>query len=89
MRRNRVNAASKDGQPPIDGERRQYRFAADTLMSSRQVAELLGIHPDHVCRMRKTGSGPSYVKIGKAVRYHPREIELYLARNRFQSTSEY
>jgi predicted DNA-binding transcriptional regulator AlpA len=49
----------------------------DNLMSARRVAEYLGITYEYLGILRMRGGGPPYIKIGKSVRYHPREVETW------------
>jgi predicted DNA-binding transcriptional regulator AlpA len=47
-------------------------------LSSKQAAEVIGIAPESLCRMRSQGRGPAYVRDGQFVRYSPAAIEQWL-----------
>lgn len=51
----------------------------ETLLSSLEVAEILGITEITLCRWRKAGTGPSYFKIGGKVRYQLGEVKEWFA----------
>jgi excisionase family DNA binding protein len=55
--------------------------APGTLLTTAQVAELLGLTEQRVRYWRHEGSGPPYVKLGRAVRYRPADVEDYLNAN--------
>lgn len=39
----------------------------DPMLTDVQIADILGIHRQTVYRMRKNGTGPAFIKIGKKV----------------------
>lgn len=49
------------------------------LLTSAQVAELLQVSLRTVERMRATGTGPPWLKIGKSVRYRRKAVLKWLA----------
>jgi excisionase family DNA binding protein len=53
----------------------------ESLMSARQVAELLGVHENWVYDQAARGDLPSY-KIGGARRFDPDELRAWLAGHR-------
>lgn len=53
----------------------------ESMMTARQVAELLGVHENWVYDQAASGGLPSY-KIGGARRFRPDEIEAWLSAQR-------
>lgn len=49
------------------------------LLTTIEVAELLSLHSDTVRRMRAEGTGPAFVRIGKAIRYSPEAVQAFMA----------
>jgi hypothetical protein len=54
------------------------RIAAQILRTSIRTLE----------RMRATGTGPRFVRVGRLVSYTDRDLEAYIASRTVQSTSE-
>lgn len=50
----------------------------DRLLSSIEVAELLGITEGTLRNWRYQGQGPPYVKLGSAVRYKAADVQAYI-----------
>ena len=59
------------------------------VLNTAQAAELVGLSVSTLAKMRLYGNGPNYVKLGRRVVYRVEDIEVWIAGNRFQSTSEY
>src|SRR4029453_10839250 len=53
----------------------------ESMMTARQVAELLGVHENWVYDQASNGALPSY-KIGGARRFDPQELRTWLAAHR-------
>ncbi|UZF92685.1 helix-turn-helix transcriptional regulator [Bosea sp. NBC_00550] len=51
----------------------------EQLLTSRETAERLGLAENTVARMRCHGTGPEFLKLGRAVRYRWRDVEQWLA----------
>lgn len=52
-------------------------------MNSRAVAELLGVHPSTLCRMRLTGDGPPVVWVTpKSPRYLSSDVVAWIRSHR-------
>lgn len=49
------------------------------LMTTAEVAELLGVEKRTIERWRKGGDGPPYLMIGGTIRYHPARVQAWLA----------
>lgn len=61
----------------------------DTLFNERQAAHFLGCSVFKLQRDRRIGSPVSYIRIGRNIRYRLSELEAYLQKHTFNSTSEY
>lgn len=55
----------------------------------REAAEYLAISLSLLDKLRLTGTGPCYVKIGSCVLYDTRDLDDFLEHHRFTSTSQY
>src|SRR4051794_1222680 len=62
------------------------RAAMESMMTARQVAELLGVHENWVYDQAAAGQLPSY-KIGGARRFDPAELRAWLAEHREGASS--
>ncbi len=58
------------------------------LIDEHAAASLLGLSVKTLRRWRWSGGGPSYVKLGRCVRYDPAEIGAFIELRRRHSTSE-
>jgi excisionase family DNA binding protein len=60
------------------------------LLTQSEAAELLRLSQRTLERLRISGTGPKFVRIGKtkAVRYRPTDVEDWLAAKLVSSTSE-
>lgn len=56
------------------------------LKTTPQAADALGVSRRTLETWRFTGTGPTFVKVGRAVRYRPEDLEAFLRPAR--STSE-
>ena len=48
------------------------------LLTTAQVAEILTLKPQTLAKWRMDGSGPSYIRLGTAVRYKATDIQAYI-----------
>lgn len=55
------------------------------LIRETEAAKLLGVTTRTLQNWRFRGVGPCYVKLGRAVRYKPQDIEDYIDQNRQES----
>ena len=55
---------------------------SDQLLSNEQAAERLRLSPQTLRLWRHEGRGPAYHKIGRAVFYHPRDVDAFIASQR-------
>ena len=68
---------------------RDQDTASTALLNTRQAAKFLGLSRRTVENRRVSGiDSPPYIKIGRSVRYDPRDLDAFLAARRFRSTSE-
>ena len=58
------------------------------LMSTSEAALYLGLSASFLNKLRCTGGGPGYVKLGRRVLYPKAELEAWIEARRRQSTSE-
>ena len=59
-----------------------------TLLTQRQTASVLKLSERTVERMRVSGLGPRFVRLGRSVRYRDIDVEAYIASRVVSSTSE-
>lgn len=52
--------------------------AVEKLLTTQDVAELLGVKPGTVENWRYLGKGPSAIKVGGAVRYRSESIQEWI-----------
>ncbi|MBT6406763.1 MAG: helix-turn-helix domain-containing protein [Rhodospirillaceae bacterium] len=58
------------------------------LMDENAVAEMLGVSCSKLQKLRLTGDGPPFVKIGRHVRYRPKALDQYIEEHTRKSTCE-
>jgi excisionase family DNA binding protein len=54
------------------------------LLNTEEAAALLGIRPATLIKWRHQNSGPTYVKLGRNVRYEPDTLERWVKLRRAQ-----
>ncbi len=59
------------------------------LLNERQAAYLLSLSVYTLQRDRRIGSKIPFLKLGRAIRYRRQDIEAYLQKNSYTSTSQY
>lgn len=64
--------------------------AADigALMPPEEAARFLGFKEGWLAKLRMTGGGPKFVKLGRLVRYRRADLEAWIASHVVASTSE-
>lgn len=65
----------------------QFAHPGGVLMSTKQLAKVLGLSPQTLEKWRVTGGGPVFQKIGRAVRYDWGDVEVWMAGRRVKSTA--
>ena len=58
------------------------------LQTDRQVAKRYRLSFHTLRKLRVRGSGPIFVKLGRAVRYRAQDVEAWIASQRRKSTSD-
>ena len=58
------------------------------LLTTMQTADRPGLSPRTLETLRLRGGGPIFIKMGRAVRYEPQEVEAWINARRASSTSE-
>ena len=58
------------------------------LLSTPLAADYLGLSASFLNKLRCTGGGPAYVKLGRRVLYSQSELDRWLETNRRMSTSD-
>ena len=62
--------------------------AETEILSPEEAAEHIGLSGSTLAKMRCSGGGPRYLKIGRAVRYRLSDLEEWTATKTRGSTSE-
>ncbi|HTN58453.1 MAG TPA: helix-turn-helix domain-containing protein [Protaetiibacter sp.] len=52
------------------------------LLTAREAAKLLSTSEAALAQLRYRNEGPAYIKLGRAVRYRPVDIEAFIERSR-------
>jgi excisionase family DNA binding protein len=60
----------------------------DALLDQSQVGDLLGLSVRTIERLRATGAGPVFVKVGRSVRYRAADVAEWVESCTRTSTSE-
>lgn len=60
---------------------------ARPLATPEQVAEYLSTTKGTLAQMRYLGTGPAFVKLGKAVRYRWEDVDAWVEAQRYAQTS--
>lgn len=58
------------------------------MLNTEDAARRTGLAVSTLEKLRLTGNGPRFVKLGRAVRYRPEDIESWIASRIVSSTSE-
>ena len=59
----------------------------DGLLTEPEAADLTRLSARTLERMRSTGTGPQYVKLGRRVLYRKADLQAWIGNNLFLSTS--
>jgi predicted DNA-binding transcriptional regulator AlpA len=60
-----------------------------SLLDAPRAAEWTGLSTSTLAKLRLTGKGPTYIKLGRRVAYRPEDLDQWIEANRVRSTSEY
>lgn len=55
---------------------------SDTLLNTREAARRLGLAAGTLQNWRIRGQGPTYVRLGKAIRYEPESLARFVEQGR-------
>jgi predicted DNA-binding transcriptional regulator AlpA len=58
------------------------------MLKTKDAAERCGLSPITLSKLRCRGGGPTFLKLGKAVRYAPEAIDAWLATKARLNTSQ-
>lgn len=59
------------------------------FLNTKEAADFLDLKQNTLEVWRTLGKGPKFLKIGRAVRYRVQDLEEYIDKNIWSSTSEY
>lgn len=62
-------------------------MASNQFYPTARAAERLGVSSSFLCKLRCTGGGPPFIKVGRRVLYSERDLETWAASRRRTSTS--
>ena len=60
----------------------------DRLLRPRDAANLLGLSESTLAKLRLTGGGPEYLKLGRSIRYARKSVDSWIAARARRSTSD-
>lgn len=60
-----------------------------SLLDAQKAAGWTGLSTSTLAKLRLTGKGPAYIKLGRRVGYRPEDLDDWIEAHRFNSTSEY
>jgi excisionase family DNA binding protein len=60
----------------------------DDLLTTDQLAALCGLSPRTLEKLRVTGGGPIFIRLGRAIRYRREDIEAWIRGHSRRNTSE-
>lgn len=58
-------------------------------MCTKEAANYVGLHYSTLSKLRMTGDGPSFLKLGRKVVYEQSALDKWMAERTHSSTSEY
>jgi hypothetical protein len=61
----------------------------EALLTTAEVAERLRMSTSFLAKARVTGLGPTFIKVGRACRYRPADVENYQRSRARISTSQH
>jgi molybdenum cofactor biosynthesis enzyme MoaA len=59
------------------------------LLTVKEAAEIIRVSKSYLDKLRLTGAGPTFHKIGSRVFYDIKDVNAWIGDRRFSSTSEY
>jgi excisionase family DNA binding protein len=64
------------------------RFQLNSLLTTKEAAKYLGLSVSTLNKLRLTGEGPAYFKLGRSVRYRLSDLDIWVEKRRRASTSD-
>jgi predicted DNA-binding transcriptional regulator AlpA len=61
----------------------------DTMLNTEEASKRLRLAPSTLAKLRLSGNGPTYTKLGRRVVYRQLDLESWVETRKFQSTSQY
>jgi predicted DNA-binding transcriptional regulator AlpA len=61
----------------------------NALLNAQKAADWTGLSTSTLAKLRLSGAGPTYAKLGRRVVYRLHDLENWIEARRFKSTSEY
>jgi hypothetical protein len=58
------------------------------LISTDEAAAIFGLQPDTLKKWRSRGTGPAFLRLGRAIRYDSVDIAVYLGSRRVAPSNE-
>ena len=58
------------------------------VLDATQAASLVGLSVSTLAKLRLSGNGPTYCKLGRRIVYRPEDLAAWLEQNRRRSTSD-
>jgi len=78
----------QDYKRPIKNAIIPQKLADYELMTEKETAALLGVSVSKLQKDRIKGSGPSFVVLGRSIRYKYKDMVSYIEANTFSSTTQ-
>jgi predicted DNA-binding transcriptional regulator AlpA len=60
----------------------------DRLLRPRDAANLLGLSESTLAKLRLSGGGPEYLKLGRSIRYARKSVDSWISARARRSTSD-
>ena len=54
------------------------------MLNTKEAAAFLKLHPVYLASLRPRGTGPSFHKLGRAVRYRQSDLDAWVNARRFE-----
>ena len=68
-------------------QKQQTAEVASPLFDERQLAAVLSVSVKALQAWRYRGGGPAFLRLGRAVRYRPEDVDAWLEANTFKTTT--
>ncbi len=67
---------------------KQMENKMNKLINTKGVSRMTGLSESTLTKLRMTGGGPKFIKLGRSVVYDPSDVEAWIDNHRVSSTSE-